>query len=162
MNAHDPIREMLGTSRYVMSSYLQDLSDADLLVRPVPGAHHAAWQLGHLIVSERKMVEAIAPGHGVTLPAGFEEAHPKDAGHANASPGFSKQAYQDLMQRQREKTLQALASFSAEDLSKPGPEAMRAYASRVGSIFSMVAGHELMHSGQIAVIRRVLGKPVVI
>ncbi len=162
MNAHDPIREMLGTSRYVMSSYLQDLSDDDLLVRPVSGAHHAAWQLGHLIVSERKMVEAIAPGHGVTLPVGFEEAHPKDAGHSDATLRFSKKEYQELMLQQRTKTLAALAAFSAEDLSKPGPEAMRSYAPHVGSIFSMVAGHELMHSGQIAVIRRLLGKPVVI
>ena len=60
------------------------------------------------------------------------------------------------------KTLEALASFSADALSAPAPEAMRSYAPHVGSIFSMVAGHELMHTGQIAVIRRFLGKPVVI
>ena len=31
---------------------VSDLSDADLLVRPVPQANHIAWQLGHLILQE--------------------------------------------------------------------------------------------------------------
>lgn len=162
MNAHDVLKEMLGSARFVMLSYLQDMRDEELLVRPVPGAHHAAWQLGHLIVSERRMVDAVAPGYGVALPDGFEAAHPKDAGHADAALRFSKRVYEELMQQQRAKTLEALASFSAEALSAPGPEPMRSYAPHVGSIFSMVAGHELMHTGQIAVIRRFLGKPVVI
>ena len=85
MNAHDVLKEMLGSARFVMLSYLQDMRDEELLVRPVPGAHHAAWQLGHLIVSERRMVDAVAPGYGVALPDGFEAAHPKDAGQDRKS-----------------------------------------------------------------------------
>ena len=49
MKAHNVLLEALSTSRFVMSSYLKDLTDDDLLVRPVEGAHNAAWQLGHLI-----------------------------------------------------------------------------------------------------------------
>lgn len=162
MNAHDVLLEMLRTSRFVMTSYLSDLSDEDLFVRPAPAAHTAAWQLGHLIVSERRMIEAVAPGHGVVLPNGFEQAHPKDAGLEEPAVGFSKSEYEGLMQQQRAKTLQALELFSAEALSAPAPEFMRAYAAKVGSVFATVASHELMHGGQIAVIRRALEKPVVI
>src|SRR5271170_7679494 len=34
---------------------LADFSDADMLVRPCPGANHAAWQLGHLTAAETRM-----------------------------------------------------------------------------------------------------------
>ena len=37
-------------------AYVQDLADADLLLRPVPGINHIAWQLGHLITGSKKML----------------------------------------------------------------------------------------------------------
>jgi len=49
MTAKDAIKELFKGNASIMDTYLADLSDADLLVRPVPAANHAAWQLGHLI-----------------------------------------------------------------------------------------------------------------
>ena len=162
MKANEVILEQLATARYVMSRYLEDLTDAELHLSPVAGAHTAAWQLGHLIVSEKRMVEGVRAGAGVELPAGFEEAHAKDAAPQDATPAFSKAHYTELMKSQRERTVALLESLSESDLSKPAPEFMRAYAPHVGSVFASIAGHELMHSGQVAVLRRSLGKPVVI
>ena len=34
---------------------VSDLSDAELLVRPVPQANHIAWQLGHLILQDSRL-----------------------------------------------------------------------------------------------------------
>jgi hypothetical protein len=163
MNTHEAIISNLHTARYVMSSYLGDLTDSDLLVRPVSGAHHAAWQLGHLIVSEYQMLNGVKPGSAPSLPADFIAKHDKTAaGSSNLSDFCSKEQYISLMQGLREATIATLSQLTIDDLSKPGPEAMRSYAPRVGSVFLAIANHELMHSGQIAVIRRVLGKPVVI
>ncbi len=161
MKAHEIIREQLATARYVMSRYLEDLTDAELHLSPVTGAHTAAWQVGHLIVSEKRMAEGIRAGAGVDLPAGFEGAHAKDA-PADTTGAFSKAQYAELMKIQRERTIVLLDSLSESDLSRPAPEFMRAYAPHVGSVFGSIAGHELMHSGQVAVLRRSLGKPVVI
>ena len=44
MRVHDALIDLLGTSRRVISTYLSDLSNKDLMVRPIEGAHHAAWQ----------------------------------------------------------------------------------------------------------------------
>ena len=55
----------------VSEQYLSDLTDADLLVRPVPGANHIAWQLGHLIQAENWMV--MAPS-GATFGSGVATA----------------------------------------------------------------------------------------
>jgi hypothetical protein len=70
--------------------------------------------------------------------------------------------YLTLMASVREATRSLLPQFTAEQLDAPGPEAMRSYAPTIGSVFLMIGSHEIMHSGQIAVVRRKLGKAVVI
>lgn len=162
MKLHDLIREQLQTARYVMSVYIQDLSDQELQHRPVSGAHHAAWQLGHLIMSEARMMEGVEPGSGVAFPEGFEAAHAKELSPGSEGKAFPKSVYERLMTEQRAKTLALLGELPEEALAQPAPEWVRSYAPFVGSVFVTIAGHELMHSGQVAVIRRALGKPVVI
>jgi len=46
MNGIDVLRTSLESSRKMLEWIVSDLSDADLLVRPVPEANHLAWQLG--------------------------------------------------------------------------------------------------------------------
>ncbi len=52
MHAKDALKTALLSTQNITAMYLADLSDEDILVRPVPGANHIAWQLGHLIHSE--------------------------------------------------------------------------------------------------------------
>ncbi|HEX7377006.1 MAG TPA: DinB family protein, partial [Pirellulales bacterium] len=75
MNAHGAIRTALAGADMISLAYLNDLSDADLLVRPVPGTNHIAWQLGHLIAAENGMVEETCPGSMPPLPADFRDKH---------------------------------------------------------------------------------------
>lgn len=162
MNTHQAIISNLQTSRFVMNSYVGDLSDADLLARPVAGANHAAWQLGHLILSECQMMRGVFSGWDVTIPHDFAAKHDKTAAvHDTPAAFYPKQTYVELMNRVREATLAVLPRFSQSDLSNPGPEAMRSYAPTVGSVFLAIGNHELLHAGQIAVLRRALGKPIV-
>jgi hypothetical protein len=62
---------------YLANSYLDDLTDADLLVRPIPGTNHIAWQLGHAIQAEHEMLQGVSPGAMPKLPAGFKETIPR-------------------------------------------------------------------------------------
>jgi len=162
MNSKEVLQEVLRTARFVMSTYLRDMTDADIHCAPAPGAHTAAWQLGHLLISERAMIDGISSGAGIELPERFEAEHAKDAIAGLSGERLEKRVYEELMHRQRSRTLQVLDQLSESDLSLPAPEFVRAYAPCVGSVFSAIGGHELMHSGQIAVLRRVLNKPVVI
>ena len=163
MKPHDVIFQMLDTARFITNAYLSDMSDSDILVRPVEGAHHAAWQIGHLVLSETRMLEAIKPGIAPALPDGFEVRHAKEGDFTNSSTGFlTKAEYLELGSRLRKVTRDLLEQHSSEQLSLPGPEAMRSYAPTVGAVFLMIGSHEVLHAGQIAVIRRKLGKAVVI
>lgn len=163
MKTHEAILSNLHSARYIMTRYLEDLSDQDLVVRPHPNAHHIAWQLGHLVLSEAQMVKSVAPEIECSLPADFVARHDTScATRSQRTDFYAKVEYWGHMQRVREVTVEALARFSSEDLSAPGPEKMRSYAPLIGSVFLAIANHEIMHSGQIAVVRRVLSKPVVI
>jgi uncharacterized damage-inducible protein DinB len=109
------------------------------------------------------MVRAVRPESACDLPAEFIAKHDKaSASKSQPLDFYPKDLYLSLMDKVRQATLATLEHISQEELSKPGPEAMRSYAPKVGSVFLAIANHEMMHSGQLAVVRRVLGKPVVI
>lgn len=162
MSFQTAAQELLGTSRYVLFAYLSDMTDQDILVCPVGGAHHAAWQLGHLLVNERRMIEGVRVGYGIALPEDFERIHGKEVA-LDAVEGYLPVAeYISLMKSQRVQTLRLLADLGEDDFDRPAPEFMRGYAKHVSSVFLSIASHELMHAGQVAVIRRRLGKAIVV
>jgi uncharacterized damage-inducible protein DinB len=139
--------------------FLADLSDADLLVRPVPGANHIAWQLGHLILSERHMGSQIPGVKYPDLPPGFDKQHGKEA--CGLDTGFaSKSQYQALFEAGRMATLEAAGRLSEADLDRPTEGQVAKYAPTVGKVLILISTHDMMHGGQFTVIRRKLGKPV--
>jgi DinB superfamily len=163
MTAKDVIKYEMDSSLYVLKTYLGDLSDADLMVRPAKGANHLAWQLGHLIHSEADLLNGACPGAAATLPAGFAAAHSKGStGVDDKSKFLSKQQYVELLDKQRVATKAALEKLPDADMDKPSPESMRQFCPTVGTIFALIGGHIYMHSGQFATVRRILGKPVLI
>jgi hypothetical protein len=162
MNAKDPIRHSMQLADQVMETYLGDLDDRDLLIRPVPGMNHIAWQLGHLIASEHQMMEWIRPGASPALPPGFVEAHGKQtAGSEDPATFQSKARYLELYRAQRAATRKILEEVSEAEMDRTDPS-FPPYAPSVGMILNMQGGHPLMHAGQLVAVRRLLGKPVTI
>ena len=70
MNVRDAIKLSIDTGNMVSMMYLEDLSDQEFMRRPCPGCNHMNWQIGHLISSEHRMGNIIAPGSMPELPAG--------------------------------------------------------------------------------------------
>jgi hypothetical protein len=120
MNAMEALRIALTSTRDMLPMYLGDLSDADLLVRPVANANHIAWQLGHLIVSESRMGQQLPGARYPELPAGFAEQHGKEKAAQDPPRGFATKAvYLDLFNKVRGATLAALDTLSEADLDRP-------------------------------------------
>jgi len=163
MHAKDVIRQTLHISHMVLTSYVNDLTDAELLRRPGPGCNPVAWQLGHLIASECGLMNSIRPGSAPELPAGFAERHGKAAAGSDDPAGFcTRQQYLELTEKVHAATLKLLDSYPESDFDLPAPEQFRSRFPTMGSIFVLIAVHPLMHAGQIVPVRRALGKPVVI
>jgi hypothetical protein len=160
MQAKDAIKHALVSTQNMVAMYLGDMSDADLLVRPVPSANHIAWQLGHLISAECQLGQVIG-GKYPELPAGFGEQHsPKNAA-VDPPKGFASKAdYLNLFNKVREATLANLARLPDSDLDKPTSGDMAKFAPTWGGMFLLLGNHDLMHAGQFTVVRRKLGKPI--
>jgi hypothetical protein len=161
MNAKDAIRSSANVSMMVLKSYVSDLDDSELLMRPTKGCNHIAYQLGHLISSEVELLEIAAPGKGIGLPKGFAEAYSKErAGDDDPAHFRDKATYLELFDKVREATLAALDAYPESDLDKEAPEEMRSFCPTMGDVFTLIATHPLMHAGQFVILRRQLGKPV--
>lgn len=162
MTTKDAIKGVFSTGDYVLKTYLNDLSDADLLVRPVPQANHIAWQLGHLIKSEVEMLAGVTSAPSVQLPAGFAEKHSKETSGVEPPRGMlTKAEYLALYDRIRAASLAKLDKLSDADLDKPNTGSLAQFFPTVGSLFLIAADHPMMHVGQFVVVRRKLGKPIV-
>jgi uncharacterized damage-inducible protein DinB len=159
MNAHDAIKTGWQMADFISTGYISDLSEQELMHRPAPKANHIAWQLGHLVAAEHKMVEDCFPGSMPKLPAGFAEKYAKETASSDDPADFvKKDEVLKIYQEQRAGAEAKLNSLSEADLDKATPEAMQGYAPTVGSLFSLLGTHWVMHAGQWAVVRRQLGR----
>jgi hypothetical protein len=161
MNATKLLADSLAANAEMLKMSLADFSDQDMLQRPAPGANHAAWQLGHMINSETRMIQAIKPGAMPELPPGFSERFTPETAKKDDLASFgTKQQLLDLFSKTRQASVRFFQSLSDKDLDQPTPERMRSYIPNVGALGILLGGHLAMHLGQMQVTRRKLGKPI--
>jgi len=132
----------------MMGWYLGDLSDADLLVRPVPNANHIAWQLGHLISSEKHLL-------------GSQEIGPRGPNCPRASPSNTKRrprrwirrrlrdqgGVRGSVQQGPRRNLAAVEKLNDADFDKPTRGTWPG-SPELGGVTQLAANHTLMHAGQ--------------
>ena len=162
MTAKDMLMNSIELTDHVINAYVGDVDDADWTQRPGPGCNHLAWQMGHLIQAEYGLLQMAGVEPGFEVPAGFKEAHAKEAAGVDDRSAFlPKSKYLELYAAARAATKAAIKKLSDADLDKPGPPDFK-MCPTVGTIFNLIATHPLMHAGQFVPVRRRLGKPVVI
>jgi hypothetical protein len=155
----DVIVHNLTTSKNLVVRYVEDLSAAEYLHRPVPAANCVAWLLGHLTMTDRRAMAGVFGGENLpALPEGFDKKFSRSAGCPQASefgdvtnllPLFV--IHRDLLiDKARTATPQLLSTV----MEKPHP-----MFSTPGEMLSFISVHSAMHAGQITIIRRSLGRP---
>ncbi len=154
--------EALRNGNGMLKMTLADMTDADLAQRPVPNANTGLWQLGHLISSEAHILNACACKTLVELPSGFAERYKKTAtGENDPAKLGTKDELLGLLDKVRESSADWYATLTPEELDAPAPENIRRIAPSIGHAAHLLAAHAAMHLGQIQVLRRKLGKPVI-
>ena len=163
MDSRQAIHPSIGTADMISPTYLEDLTDEEMMKRPDPGCNHLKWQVGHLISSDHGMISGCVPGALPDLPDGFAEKYSKEQAASDSPDDFhSKAELMSTFEAQRSAILEALANMTDEDFDQPAPESMQSYAANVGAVFSMIGSHWLMHTGQWVVLRRQLGRDLLI
>jgi hypothetical protein len=160
MGPKDVIRNGLETSDFVIKAYLNDLSDEDLRLVPVPGMHPIALQLGHLISGDRMFQEMIEPGSAPPLPEGFDEAHDIKKADGDPSRFKSREEYVKLWDEQRAGIKALLDRVVESDLDDTRDGKLPPWAPTVSAVLNIAGLHALMHAGQFVAVRRQLNKPI--
>jgi hypothetical protein len=158
MDTKDWIRFSLSSADFIVDAYLGDIKEAEMFARAVPGTNHLAWQIGHLISSERWLADKAAPGKMPELPAGFAEKHNKETAAIDDPASFlNKEEYLKLRKEVRAGTLALIDSLSPADFDKP-VEKVPPMLKNAAQTLHFIGAHWTMHAGQWAVLRRKLGR----
>jgi len=123
-------------------------------------------EAGFLAFMGDRLPPGLEPGLDATRrfepPKGFVEQHNKETATADPSKGFKTKAeYLDLFNKTRQATIAATAKLSEADLDRLASGRMAQFFPTVGHMLGLMGSHTLMHVGQFSVVRRKLGKPVV-
>lgn len=163
MNSREAIKNTIDTADMVCGAYLGDLTDEEMMKRPHPGCNHINWQVGHLVAADNEMANGCFPGVIAALPEGFTDKYSKESAKSDDPSAFcKKEELMALLKSQRDSLHAKLGELSDEDLDQPSPESMQAYAPTVGAALNMIGNHWLMHAGQWVVLRRELGREIMI
>lgn len=142
---------------------IADLRGDDWSFRPGPGLAHAWYLIGHLAVSQDVLIHARCLGNPILDPA-FSAHFPIGAAIASTAEHEYPRVEEIIrvMEDVHAQTLRAVKAMSDSLLAEPAYGKDGAphphYRDKCGAI-SHCGRHEAFHAGQIATIRRLLGKP---
>jgi len=154
----DLLINRIDAARNWTRNLLADLSDREWFFQPGPGLHSPAWIVGHLTWAEWGLAgvrccerEPLPPptadlfGRG-SIPSGDPKSYPSIA----ELRAQRDQVHNDLLPLIRKLTPAQLAQSPKGD-----PHPM--FSTR-GQVLGMVAMHESFHAGQLALLRRLMGR----
>lgn len=156
MTRTDAIVQVLTSNKALAARYLADLKPGDYHHQPLPGVNSAAWILGHLVMTERR-VTGLLGGELPALPEGFEGQFAvtgQPAGDQRELPDGA--GLLDHFTATRDRLIDAVRAADDAKLDGPTPKPSPVY-STIGDLAAFMAQHTAMHLGQVTVIRRSLG-----
>ena len=163
MQAIDLVRSALATGDFVFTALIADLRNHPMATQAPTGGNHALWTLGHITLLEAG-IPSILVGESNPL-ARWEslfQSGSKPTSDAKAYPSFDELL--DLYRQHRASTMKLLEQAGAAGMDRiPAhiPEGFEKQMATFGHTFLTMAMHQMLHAGELADIRRVLGiKPL--
>ena len=149
-------------ARRFTSSVLVDLSPDEWFWQPAEGVTHIAWQVGHLATSQyglcllrqRGPLEADENLIPAEFRANFGKGSEPVSGPQN---NLATAAIEAVFDGVYEQVQAELAQQTDQQLDVPAGKPHPLFDTKLGAI-EWASGHELVHAGQIALLRRLMGK----
>ncbi|TWT86882.1 DinB superfamily protein [Pseudobythopirellula maris] len=154
-------RYALQRTRQITEALIEVLDGDDWSHRVAPDTNSPLWIIGHLAWVDNRMAGRFRPERALDAEKVWGElfqfgTKPLDAGEY---PPIDEVLA--VWRERRENLLAVFDEVSDEELDAPGPPADAASpipgAPCAGYFFLFTSQHELLHTGQLTVVRRVLG-----
>jgi hypothetical protein len=164
MNRQELVLKQMSLVRRYTTELLDQVDPADWFNMPGQ-VTHIAWQVGHLALAEYFLlldrVRGPLPQDEDLFPKGFRplftrlsEPTPEPSAYPPASE------IRAVFDRVHQQVLQELPLYSDEMLDQPVNREHRIFTTKIGAML-WCPQHEMSHTGQIGLIRRILGnKPM--
>ncbi|MBL8888434.1 MAG: DinB family protein [Planctomycetaceae bacterium] len=165
---------LLTSARTYLDSLLEGLSDEDWFWVPEmanrtgawePYCSHVAWQVGHIAMAEYGLMLFRQRGRAEVdlelMPGSFRKRFAK-----GSSPSMDRSTYPEpneirgQLDRIHSQVLAEVPQFLAASLDEPLDPPTAGFPTKFGAML-MASQHEMLHCGQIGVLRRLMGKPPV-
>jgi uncharacterized damage-inducible protein DinB len=155
-------RKQIDFARQYTLNLLEDIDDGDWFRQPHEGITHIAWQVGHLAMAEYALtmirVRGKEPEDEQIIPANFFRRFQKGTTPASDASDYpAPEEIRQVLGRVHEHAMQELSRYTDRELEVKLPEPHAVFDTKLGSIF-FCSAHELIHAGQIGLLRRLLGK----
>jgi hypothetical protein len=155
--------ERLRASRAFTQAFLTDLTPADWYWSPPQYTTHIAWQVGHIAVSQynlcfRRIRGRTAADESLITEAFFDVFKIGSAPSADISAMPPLEEIKRVFDGVYEQSLVELAGYDDEQLDVPLDQPHPRFKTKLAAI-EFAPLHELVHAGQIAMLRRLMGKP---
>ncbi len=141
---------------------LENVSDNQWFTMPDRCSTHVAWQVAHLAMAQYGLCLFRQRGRADVdrglLPRGFVQKYGK-ASTPNPAPGdnLSPSEIREILDRVNEQACEEMSGFKSDQLSEPIDMPYAVYPTKLGALV-FCADHEMLHAGQIGLLRRLLGK----
>jgi len=154
--------QQLAFARTYTHTLLADVPEDEWFRQPQEGTTHVAWQVGHLAMAEYMLtlfrLRGKTADDETLIPKAFLRRFLKQTtpnpDPSQYPPTAEIRTVFDAVHAQ---VLAEVPQFSEEDFSQSVVEPYAVYPNRLGSLM-FASYHEMLHAGQIGLLRRLLGK----
>ena len=155
------IQHLKFVRRYTLS-LIDDLDDEEWFDQPLAGVTHIAWQVGHIAMSQYGLTLFRQRGRAeidLQLMSGaFRKKFSKGTTpSANPDDYPSPREIREILNRVHQQMLVELPGFELNSLDQAIEPPHAGFATRYGALL-FASDHEMLHAGQIGLIRRLIGK----
>lgn len=141
---------------------IADIADNDWFRSPSEAATHVAWQAAHLAMAEYGLCLFRLRGrHTEDLQLMSSDFRKKFSKGSIPNPDPQQNPtpaeIRDVLHRVHQQALTELAGYTDADLDMPVDEPHAVFNTKLGAVY-FCSAHEMIHAGQIGLLRRLLGK----
>ena len=155
-------RKQIEFARQYTHSLLADVEDELWFTIPTGCVTHVAWQVGHLAMAQYGLclfrIRGRQSADAELMSSAFRKKYFKGT---TPDPDPAKNAavgeIRAVFDRVYEQALAEMAGYHEKDLQEPIDEPYAAFNTKLGGLL-FCSHHEMMHAGQIGLLRRLLGK----
>lgn len=159
MNIGEILADQLEGTRDWTRRLLADIAGDEWAFQPQPGLAHPLWICGHLAFAENGLIHVRCAGESQIEDAFTAHFKMGSAPSALGEQKFpSPEEVMRVMEDVHTKALAVVQAMTPTELAESAGAAHPHFDDKLGAV-SHCMRHEAFHAGQLALIRRLMGKP---